>query len=158
MPFSQEGAGLLLGDIFNREVTEHAKASQSSSGTTLLIATDIGGSHAGQPFETYSFLVMELEANARWLAEQRVFRQRVLRSNRRMAFKSLNDKLRRAALPSFLEMGTAIHGSLITFAISRNRASIFEAKSDEDEEKLLACWPKKAVRERLMRLPGRADS
>src|SRR5579864_5085297 len=118
MPFSKEGAGYVLSKIFDQEVTEHRSASDFAPGTTLLIASDFAGAHAGQLFETYSFLLMVLEANQVWLSAQRQFRQRVLRSNRRIAFKALGDKLRRTSMPAFLAMGSEIHGSLITFAIS----------------------------------------
>jgi hypothetical protein len=153
MPFSKAGAGHLLGDLFDREVSEHLSAPHAASGTTLLMAADFAGSHAGQLFETYSFLFMELEANREWLASQAAFRRSTLRSNRRIAFKALNDKVRRAAMPAFLAMGSEIQGSLITFAISRNRASIFEVGEPASfESELLASWQKMHIRERLLRV------
>lgn len=153
MPFSQEGAGDLLHNLFNREVTEHSKAHNAAPGTTLLVVSDFGGSDQGQLFETYSFLFMVLEHNRHWLQAQKHFREHVIRSPRRIAYKALSDKIRRAAMPAFLEMGSHINGSLITFAISRNRASLFALDDLPDtKEELLAAWSKKRTRERLMRV------
>jgi hypothetical protein len=137
---------------FDRELGGQLCASGDASGTTLMVLSDFGGSHAGQLFETYSFLVMCLEDNLDWLARQRAFREFVLRSNRRIAYKSLSDKVRRAVMPAFLGMGSEIRGSLITFAISRDRPSVFQAEQGLECERLLVPWRKKHIRERLLRV------
>jgi hypothetical protein len=154
MAFSAAGAGFILAKLFNDEARRWPGDFLGSTprGQTLLMAGDIGGSHAGQLFETYSFLVADIDRNQLWLSAQRRFRSDVLRERRRMAFKALNDKLRKNALASFLRMGEEIDGWLVTFAISRGSISAFRAEDRSAEVSLaLSSW-KPAVQERLMRV------
>ena len=109
MAFAKVGVGALLGGSFDREFAADLVL-PDLRGRSLLIAIDMGGSHTGQLFETYSFLVLDLGCNGEWLSAQRDFRTHVLRSGRRMAFKALNDKVRRSALSAFLKIGSQIHG------------------------------------------------
>ncbi len=151
MAFANVGAGMLLAGTFNREFGGHLFGT-NLRGRSLLVASDIGGSHAGQLFETYSFLVIDLDRNAEWLSAQRAFRMHMLRSSRRMAFKALNDKVRRRALEPFLQIGSQIHGWLITFAISKNDLSLFATQPrDLEVVEKLAGW-KQSVQERLLRV------
>jgi hypothetical protein len=151
MAFAKVGAGVLLAGTFDHAFADDWLAA-NLRGRSLLIATDIGGSHAGQLFETYSFLVTDLDRNAEWLSAQGAFRMHMLRSSRRMAFKALNDKVRRRVLRTFLQIGSQIHGWLITFAISKNGVSFFEPGPYDPEivEKLRG-W-KRPVQERLLRV------
>lgn len=151
MGFAKVGVGVLLAGMFDREFADSPPAG-NVRGRALLIATDMGGSHAGQLFETYSFLVIDLDRNAEWLSAQKAFRTRILRSRRRMAFKALNDRVRRVALAPFLQIGSQIHGWLVTFAISKNGLSFFKPEPHDPEivEKL-AGW-KRPVQERLLRV------
>jgi hypothetical protein len=48
MPFSKDGAGYWLGDLFDCELGGQLCASGDASGTTLMVLSDFGGSHAGQ--------------------------------------------------------------------------------------------------------------
>jgi hypothetical protein len=69
-----------------------------------------------------------------------------------MAFKALNDKVRRSALSAFLKIGSQIHGWLITFAISKNGLSFFDSgPRDPEIVEKLAQW-KRPVQERLLRV------
>jgi hypothetical protein len=151
--FSKEGPGVVLADSFDSALAESPhRFPNSQRGKTLFIGVDIGGSHARQLHDTYSFIVLDLEQNAKWLAEQIDFRRTTIRSSRRMSFKALNDVIRRRALVPFLGMGNAISGWLITFAISKARKSIFENGDVMPEvEQILLAW-KPGVRERLMRV------
>jgi hypothetical protein len=154
MGFAKVGPGLLLADSFDRELNELSALAPrpSSRGSTLLIAADFGGSHAGQLFETYSFIVLDLDRNAAWLSAQQHFRSQVIRSPRRISFKSLNDKVRRNALVPFLQIGNRICGWLVTFAVSKNGLSLFEPGPRKTEvEQTLAIW-KLPVQERLLRV------
>lgn len=151
MAFAKSGAGVLLAQMFNGAFAGDLVLA-GPRGKSLSMLLDIGGSHAGQRFETYSFLVLDLDRNAAWLAAQRDFRTRMARSGRRMAFKSLNDKVRKVALRPFLTMGDQIHGWLITFAISKNDLSFFQPGPRPPEiVERLAGW-KRPVQERLLRV------
>lgn len=153
MPFSKNGVGRLFVRTFDRDAPTHVMPPHVARKTTLLVASDFAGSHSSLRFETYSFLVMTLQSNRTWLDCQRIFRTRVLRSKRRIAFKGLADKLKRASMPAFLDMGSEIDGSLITFAIAKNVDSLFEESApNEDSDTLLGNWPKKHVKERLLRI------
>jgi hypothetical protein len=153
MPFSKNGIGRFFARTFDRDALTNVMPPHIARTTTLLVASDFAGSHGSLHFDTYSFLVMTLESNRPWLDYQRIFRTRVLRSNRRIAFKGLADKLKRASMPAFLDMGSEIDGSLITFAIAKNAGPLFEESSPyEDSEILLVNWPKKHVKERLLRV------
>jgi hypothetical protein len=153
MEFSKAGIGRILGHLFDEEARREMirRPQFQSRGETIFILGDMGGAHAGQLFETYSFLVTDIDRNSQWLNSQRLFRTGLLR-DRRMAFKSLNDRLRKRALIPFLKMGEEIDGWLITFAISRSARSAFEMQANEaDFDKCLAGW-KASVRERLLRV------
>lgn len=151
MAFAKVGAGVLLAGTFDHAFADDCLAT-NLRGRSLLIATDIGGSHEGQLFETYSFLVTDLDRNAEWLSAQGAFRMHMLRSSRRMAFKALNDKVRRRVLRTFLQIGSQIHGWLIMFAISKNGVSFFEpGPCDPEIVEKLRGW-KRPVQERLLRV------
>jgi hypothetical protein len=151
MAFAEVGAGMLLADMFDRALTVGMPEARTR-GQALMVVTDIGGSHTGQLFETYSFLVLDLDRNGDWLSAQKTFRSRVLRSSRRMAFKALNDRVRRRALDTFLQIGNEIDGWLVSFAISKNGLSLFEHISrDAKVAERLVGW-KRPVHERLLRV------
>ncbi|MGE3157736.1 MAG: hypothetical protein AB7E84_16980 [Xanthobacteraceae bacterium] len=154
MGFSKAGPGLVLADAFDSALAEipHSFPHTLPRGKTLFVGADFGGSHAGQLHETYSFVLLDLDQNAEWLSEQRNFRRAMIRSSRRMSFKSLNDRVRRRALVPFLQMGNLISGWLVTFAISRNQQSLFQKGPVAAEpEQVMLAW-KDGVRERLMRV------
>jgi hypothetical protein len=152
--FCKAGPGLLLADAFDRELEDFPDRTSRPrvGGGTLLMVADFGGSHAGQLFETYSFLVLDLDQNHAWLSAQKHFRAHVIRSSRRMSFKDLNDRIRRNAFLPFLQMGNEISGWLVTFAVSKNGISLFgTGPRDTEVEEALARW-KPAVQERLLRI------
>jgi hypothetical protein len=154
MGFVKQGAGVLLADIFDRILKERSNHFPHGEirGKTLLIAADLGGSHAGQLFETYSFIVLDIDRNSGWLTAQADFRRHQIRSLRRMSFKAMNDKVRKSALVPFLQIGNRIHGWLITFAISKRGGSLFQGEPTETESgQILMGW-KRPVRERLLRV------
>jgi len=121
-------------------------------GKTLLLVADFGGHHQKQHFDTYTFLILDLAKNTKWLAGQRHFRTKMLPNRRRMSFKALNDGMRRRALTPFLRGAAGIEGCLIQFAISKVGGSLFAgASQDEIGSDLLKGW-KANVQERLLRV------
>ena len=154
MAFTSKGIGYVLADSLNREIDARGPSRPPEErGHTLLIATDSSGSHQRQLFETYSFLLLDIDRNAEWLSGQCYFRERIL-PRRRMAYKSLGDRIRRDALLPFLDLGHIIDGWMVTFAVSKNGLSLFEsagAEVDPDNAEALTLW-KDPVRERLLRV------
>jgi hypothetical protein len=150
MRFSRIGLGGALADSFESfGATCRGAFPNVRRGNTILLAADFGGGHRGQLFDTYSFIILDIDQNFDWQAGQRRFRANVLRSARRMAFKSLNDKQRRDALTPFLNLADTIHGWLVTFAVSKTGGSLFAADTEDIEE--LKLW-KPHVQEQLMRI------
>jgi hypothetical protein len=69
MAFSKYGVGFTLAGSFDKARLEAPQAFPACErGQTVLIAVDLGGSHSRQLFETYSFLVLDLDMNNEWLA------------------------------------------------------------------------------------------
>jgi hypothetical protein len=153
--FSTSGSGKILARSFDRVVQQrpYGFPNVEPRGQTLMMAADFGGQHKGQYFDTYAFLVFDLDHNSRWLAGQRLFRQKVMPTARRMCFKAMNDKYRRQALVPFLTLADCINGWLVLFAVSKAGGSLFghTAKMIFNGDDLVAGW-KPAVRERLLRI------
>jgi hypothetical protein len=150
--FSQQGIGQNLAEIFDKRILNRSYVFPLlPRGRTLVVIGDFGGHHRGQHFDTYSFLVLDLDRNREWLSAQRHFRQNVFTCKRRMSFKGMNDMQRRNALIPFLRMAFGIEGCLILFAISKIGGSLFRGDSSEETNALLSLW-KPAVRERLLRI------
>jgi hypothetical protein len=149
--FSTSGSGKILARSFDRVLRQrpYSFPNVEPRGQTLMMAADFGGQHKGQYFDTYAFLVFDLDHNSRWLAGQRLFRQKMMPTARRMCFKAMNDKYRRQALVPFLTLADCINGWLVLFAVSKAGGSLFGQIFNGDD--LLAGW-KPAVRERLLRI------
>ena len=152
--FSKAGIGGLLGDSFDHAVQARPRAFPNIDprGQTLIVVADFGGQHKGQRFDTFAFLVLDLDESSRWLEGQRVFRRAVMPNARRMSFKAMNDNLRRQALLPFLSLADCIEGWLVLFAVSKTGGSMFGGAAQSAETRdFLADW-KPGVRERLLRI------
>lgn len=151
--FSLEGIGQLVGRPFDDEMLQHPKVfPRVERGRTLILVGDFSGQHRGQHFDTYSFLICDLDCNSPWLSAQKSFRNHVLPQKRRMSFKGMNDGKKRAALVPFLRMASKINGCLVQFAVSKNGDSLFTSEGDlEQRDLLLSLW-KPATQERLLRI------
>lgn len=138
-----------MAGIFDRALARHRPLlMQGGRGRQLLVTCDIGGSQKLQPYETFSFLILDLDRNGPWLATQAAFRAQFFTHHRRMSFKTLNDGLRRRALAPFLRLASLVDGVLVTFAVDKlERPRI--GLDDEVREELRAFW-KPAVADRLM--------
>lgn len=147
--FSRDGLGIGLAEIFERRLMrEPPLLLRESRGRQLMIVCDIGGSLKRQSFETFSFLVVDLDRNSAWLQRHQSFRHHVLPHRRRIAFKALNDAIRCRALVPFLNLATTLTGMLVTFAIHKTeRPVIGDGGASRDE--LVACW-KPSVINRVM--------
>ncbi len=112
-----------------------ARYSPPNRSETHLSIGDFGGFHTHAQFNTYAFLNFDLERNARWRLLQRSLRSSDQLGHRRMAFKSLNDKVRQRILPHFLRAADEIQGSLIVFAIAKDFGPLSEVTGSA-----LSCW------------------
>jgi hypothetical protein len=152
--FSTSGCGNLLAASFDRVVQERPYRFPNAAprGQTLMMAADFGGQHKGQYFDTYAFLIFDLDQNSGWLDGQRQFRHTIMPNARRMSFKGMNDKYRRRALIPFLTLADSIDGWLVLFAVSKAGGSLFRHSAEIlDGDDFVAGW-KPAVRERLLRI------
>ncbi|MBY0566017.1 MAG: hypothetical protein K2P70_01800 [Hyphomonadaceae bacterium] len=124
---------------------------QGLRGRQLYSVADFSGAHSNVGYDTYAFLVFDLDRNEWWLTAQRAFRSEALKSRRRMSFKNLGDRARRRALKPFLMAAEEIEGALIVFAIKKDHGSMFITSPSAREDDALKMW-KPTVREHLMRV------
>lgn len=86
---------------------------------TLLLFSDYGGAHKEAQYEVISFLVTTVPGIREFDIERRRLRMGGLGTERRMAYKSLNDKIRMRNLGAFLATATLPQGLLANFAIDK---------------------------------------
>jgi hypothetical protein len=113
-----------LSTALSEELSRSESASSTRIGAirrapTLLIFSDYGGSHKDARFEVFSFLATTPVGIARFESQRQQLRQDRLGRERRMAYKALNDGIRRHALPEFLRATDEINGLLINFAVDK---------------------------------------
>lgn len=138
--FSRHGLGGALGNVFEGVLARRSyHALSQPRGGQLLITCDLGGSQKDQRYETFAFLIHDLDRSQRWLSGQRHLRSAVMRHRRRMAFKAMNDRLRRQALIPFLELAECLDGFLVTFAVDKG-ARPNMALDDDVHADLATVW------------------
>ena len=152
--FSTNGLGEILADAFDNKLNASSQCfpNLQPRGKTLTIVSDYGGQHKSSKFETFSFLVFDLEQNKSWLSGQRHFRSHILKQNRRFSYKNLNDNMRRRALLPFLNLADQLNGWLVTLCIQKNMNHIFLDYENELEVRgSLGLWKSRPA-EKLMRI------
>jgi hypothetical protein len=138
--FSRHGLGVALGSVFEGALERKVFRSLSEPrGGQLLITCDIGGSQKDQRYETFAFLIHDLDRSQRWLSGQRHLRAAVIRHRRRMAYKAMNDRLRRRALIPFLELAEHLDGALVIFAVDKGARATM-ALADDVLADLATLW------------------
>ena len=95
-------------------------------GSTILVASDYSGQHNQSCYQSLAFLLADLEACGVWEEQRTVWRPRFLSDNRRMSYKNLNDKKRREALVSFLNVANTIPGIVVTVLVDKKISSLFK--------------------------------
>lgn len=90
------------------------------AGPALFIASDSSGTDAKSHYRVTAYLCFGMGDWALWERMRREIRGRHLRDGRRMAFKALSDRRRRAALKSFL--GAALNMNGLCLVIIANKA------------------------------------
>jgi hypothetical protein len=87
---------------------------------SLVIASDFGGEHRQATHLIYCFLVVAGGAHL-WRKRMRSTRTALLRDNRRMSYKRLNDALRRNALVEYLKAAANLEACLVAVAIDKQK-------------------------------------
>jgi hypothetical protein len=101
-------------------------------------------------------MLADAEALRPWFDARATLRRRHLPDGRRMSFKSLNDRLRVAALPEFLSAANLIPGLLLVVLFDKRIGTIF-APDDETQNaesalgQQLSQWPAR-TQEKLLRI------
>lgn len=130
-----------------------ATRSQMFDADQLMIASDYGGEHRQSSHLVYAYLIVAggLPSCLRTI---RATRRALFRDDRRMAYKRLDDAVRRKALPTYLRAAGELHGCLVAVAIDKKKAwlSTQEGVADEFQGmfKLRSRWSDKAL-ERMVR-------
>ena len=89
------------------------------AGDPVYVATDIGGEHKGSGHTVYTALFASLPGSFEWEVRRRRVRSRFMADGRRMAFKRLNDNMRRRALEPFLDAAGWIDGLVLSLAFEK---------------------------------------
>lgn len=105
------------------------------TGPDIYIATDYSGNSKSSLYDVATVLYVDLDRSREWEAQRQVVRSKYLGDGRRISFKALNDRHRRAALVPFLHAANSIHGVVATVAI---RKSIVRLCTDELIQKYAA--------------------
>lgn len=117
--------GKIGGCIAGAEARHPGLIPELRDGKGLVAVSDYGGEHGTALWSTYCYVVAQLDDAARWAADTRPLRAKLLPDGRRMAFKRLGDRVRARALPSFLASANDLRGLLVCFAVQRKIASLF---------------------------------
>lgn len=90
----------------------------------IFISSDYGGEHKGSDYRTYAFLIAE-QASPQFVCGMRQIRNSILKDNRRLAFKRLDDPLRQAALIPYLDTVDTLSGHLVVISIDKGAKWLF---------------------------------
>jgi hypothetical protein len=123
--------------------------------TQILTGSDYGGQHPSSQYESLAFAIADAMKLRPWDEARVRCRKAHLPDGRRMSFKSLNDKLRVAALPDFLSAADLVPGLLLVVLFDKQIGSIFDADEEQpkvpDEFRKLFKWPAR-TQERMLRI------
>ena len=92
---------------------------------TLLSASDYIGEAKDRYFTVFSFLLTSLDSWQKWEPKRIQVRQAHLSNSRRMSFKRLGDKQRRAALVPLLDAASALEGISLSVALHKRCDTVF---------------------------------
>lgn len=102
----------------SRNITSDTIRSLRTS-RSLLMFSDYGGTHKGARYEVYSFLITTPAALSSFDTMRIHLRQGGLGTQRRMAYKALNDNVRLRSLADYLHLADHITGVLISIAVDK---------------------------------------
>lgn len=99
------------------------------AGPVVYAFSDYGGTDRTSSYHTIGILYMDLCGSAKWERLRRDVRHNLLSDGRRIAFKSLGDRIRKRALVPFLRAANELEGLCLVVAI---RKSIVELCVNND--------------------------
>lgn len=103
----------------------------------ITVFSDYGGTAKGQSYLTYSFMLVDLTRSRRAIQSLGAVRRKYSLGSRRMAYKSLSDSRKFAALPSFIAAARRLHAHVLTFAVPKTVRTLFsDSASNEDDDAL----------------------
>lgn len=121
------------------------------SSPSLFVFSDYGGAHRAAHFEVMSFLITTPRGISDFIARCQRLRRDSLGTKRRMAYKSLSDKVRLDALSEFFDAADQLPGLVICFAIDKAAAHRFsEGSSSDTAVGQLGPWAKRSFRKLTM--------
>lgn len=112
-------ADLISDHLYLSNLITSACLRSLQSDPTLLLFSDYGGSHKGARFEVLSFLVLALDGTEGFDGMRRRLRKGTLGHERRMSYKTLNDRMRMRSLQAFLDTLDQLEGLLVNFALDK---------------------------------------
>jgi hypothetical protein len=118
--------------IRSQEINDPGLLPDLRTGSTILVVSDYSGKHDTAFYESLSFLLADIECCTVWEEKRHRLRRRFLTDGRRMAFKNLNDKERKKALPYFLGAADSIPGLSATVLIDKRIESLFSKSGGID--------------------------
>lgn len=104
-------------------------APQDMPGNTILISSDYSGDLPKSKYHVFSLLIIDLSEIKYWEAQRRSVRNQLLKDQRRMSFKGLNDRYKQQALPNFLNAANFLNGLMVNIAISKQISSLIDSNN-----------------------------
>jgi hypothetical protein len=124
-------------------------------GKLFLVASDYGGEHDLAEYQVLSFLFADWQQCGDWERTRQELRRRYLSDGRRMSFKTLRDKKKRAVLQMFLSAANNISGLSVSILIHKSIASLFRESGhidlSEPEQEGFSHW-KETSFEKMLRV------
>jgi hypothetical protein len=120
-------------------------------GPTLGVVSDYGGEHQESLYRSLSFLLFDLQFLWYWQELRAEIRARIIKDSRRLAFKSITEKIRSRALVPFLRAANALPGLLATFLIDKRIATLFQKEAEDAAILPIHTW-KPGSLEKLLRI------
>lgn len=124
-------------------------------GPVINVFSDYSGAHKASSYNVISVLCIDLAASAYLEKERRGIRKRFMADGRRMAFKNLSDRQRKAALIPFLEFANQLEGICVTMAIRKSIQNLCIDSQGldlfRDHLKLKGSWTTESF-ERMLRI------
>ena len=119
------------------------------SGPEIVVLSDYGGEHRGAEVKTYAFLLLDRGASAQWFSGRDHWRRTSGIGHRRMEYKKLNDRIRRAELHRFLGAAQMLQGLLVIVALPSDTSFMWASGALDQELQNLPGW-KRGPAEKLL--------
>ena len=102
-------------------------------GPTICLLSDVAGEHRTSRYEAISILAIAFDTIGEWEYRRQQVRNEILKDNRRISFKNLNDKRRKQALRPYLNAIDTMTGACITFVIRKDIQNLCSLPTDLSE-------------------------